>query len=275
MGAAFSSGQPPSEEVDVSKLPLQSITGLTPPKDLLGVASAQNAEADKTEIHVRAALKPLVDPKAPKVDFRDHGYVSPVKFQGTCGSCWAFGTVGTVEAAYALVNNKKIVDGSEQELLSCSGTGSCAGGYWAFGYVQRRGLPDEVDFRYQTNDTIACKEGIAHPYRVENWGFISAKSEVPAVQEIKQAMSIYGPVIAGIRATEALQRHKGEGTFKEKVGGNINHAIIIIGWDDARHAWLIKNSWGKHWGDGGFAWIDYDCNSIGSGAAWVRARANP
>src|SRR5262249_17255611 len=143
----------------------------------------------------------------------------------------------------------------------------------AFGYVKRRGLPDERDFGYTANDT-ECKEGIAHPYRVENWEFVSSAREIPSVQEIKQAMSIYGPVIAGVRATVALQGYKGNGTFKENATGKTNHAIIIIGWDDTQHAWLIKNSWGKRWGNQGFGWIDYNSNSIGSGAAWVRARAN-
>lgn len=273
--ALFSYGQSSSEDVDMTKLPLQSITGLTPPEDLLGVASVQNATAEKTEVRVRAGLKPLVDSASPKVDFRTSGYISPIKSQGLCGSCWAFGTAGTVEAAYAIANKKKIVDAGEQELLSCSGSGSCAGGYWAFSYVKQRGLPDEVDFPYQTKDTTACKEEIAHPYRIENWAFISSTSEIPTVAEIKQAMSIYGPVVTGIRATDAFQLHKGDTTFKEKAVGKINHAIIIIGWDDSRHAWLIKNSWGKRWGDQGFCWVDYDCNSVGSGAAWVRARANP
>src|SRR4029077_16484930 len=137
--AVFSYGQSSSEEVDMTKAPLQSITGLTPPEDLLSVASAQNAATEKTEVHVRAALKPLVDPALPKVDFRTEGYISPIKSQGLCGSCWAFGTVGTVEAAYAIANKKKIVDAAEQELLSCSGSGSCVGGYWAFTYVKKRG----------------------------------------------------------------------------------------------------------------------------------------
>lgn len=275
--ALLSYGQSSSEDVDITKLPLQSITGLNPPEDLLGVAAAQNATAEtieKVEVRRRGPLKQLVDPSLPKVDFRTDGYISPVKFQGSCGSCWAFGTAGTVEASYALVNDKKIIDASEQELLSCSGSGTCAGGYWAFSYGQKRGLPQEVAYPYQGKDTD-CKEKIDHPYRVDNWGYVSAVRPIPKVEEIKHAMSIYGPVVAAVRATPAMQQYKGDGTFKEKEPGRTNHAIIIVGWDDTRHAWLIKNSWGEHWADHGFAWIDYDSNSIGSGAAWVRAREEP
>src|SRR5437588_11721052 len=87
----------PPQDVHMTRAPLESITGLIPLEDLLSVATAQNAVAEKAEVHVRAALKTLVDPSLPKVDFRDQGYVSPIKSQKICGSCWAFGTAGTVE----------------------------------------------------------------------------------------------------------------------------------------------------------------------------------
>jgi cathepsin L len=49
----------------------------------------------------------------------------------------------------------------------------------------------------------------------------------------------------------------------------INHAVLLIGWDDEKQAWLIKNSWGEQWGEKGFAWIKYGSNNIGVFAAWV------
>lgn len=61
----------------------------------------------------------------------------------------------------------------------------------------------------------------------------------------------------------------------------INHGVTIIGWDDSKHAWLIKNSWGTLWGDTGgygtergYMWIDYNTNNIGIATAWVDARSN-
>ncbi len=40
--------------------------------------------------------------------------------------------------------------------------------------------------------------------------------------------------------------------------GSLPHTIIICGYDDAKHAYKVMNSWGTTWGDVGFSWIDYD-----------------
>ena len=50
---------------------------------------------------------------------------------------------------------------------------------------------------------------------------------------------------------------------------NVNHAITIVGWDDSKKAYLVKNSWGKKWGQDGYVWVGYGYNNIGFGAAWV------
>ena len=49
------------------------------------------------------------------------------------------------------------------------------------------------------------------------------------------------------------------------------HAIVIVGWDDNKRAWRIKNSWGTGWGEGGYAWIKYGANLIGHDTAWMQA----
>ena len=52
----------------------------------------------------------------------------------------------------------------------------------------------------------------------------------------------------------------------------VDHAVVIVGWDDAKEAWIIKNSWGTEWGYDGFGWVQYDTQNIGVGATWVEAR---
>ena len=51
---------------------------------------------------------------------------------------------------------------------------------------------------------------------------------------------------------------------------------MLIGWDDSKQAWLVKNSWGTGWGEGGYAWIHYGANDIGrTGTWWAAAPAKP
>jgi cathepsin L len=56
-----------------------------------------------------------------------------------------------------------------------------------------------------------------------------------------------------------------------------NHVVTLIGWDDTRQAWLIKNSWGTNWGtraggrEAGYGWVSYGQANIGAYAMWVRA----
>lgn len=40
--------------------------------------------------------------------------------------------------------------------------------------------------------------------------------------------------------------------------GQASHTVALVGYDDAKHAYKIMNSWGTGWGDYGYSWVDYD-----------------
>jgi cathepsin L len=89
---------------------------------------------------------------------------------------------------------------------------------------------------------------------------------------MKQALCAYGPLSVCVRVTSAFQAYH-SGVFNQNDPGAINHCVTLVGWNDAKGAWLIKNSWGTGWGMNGYMWIKYGSNSIGKLALWVKSKS--
>ena len=115
--------------------------------------------------------------------------------QGNCGSCWAFGTVGSLESAI-LIQDGVSKDLAEQYLVSCNTDGwGCNGGWWAhdyhewkFGPVQAGpGAVYESDFPYTATDAPA--RPYPHHETIADWVYIGSDSSVPSTDAIKQAIS--------------------------------------------------------------------------------------
>ena len=209
-----------------------------------------------------------------RFDWRDYGKVTAVRDQGTCGSCWDFTAMGAFECNY-LIRNNKTIDSSEQQILNCSGAGSCAGGWWmgVFDYLIKHGGGNESSDPY-TGKEVTCKS-ITSPYKAISWGFVAPNGAKPDPNAIKEALCKHGPLAVAVYVTQAFQYYKG-GVFNEHAPGAINHGVVLVGWDDSKGkngAWAIRNSWGESWGEKGFMYIEYDCNNIGDHAAWVESRS--
>ncbi len=101
------------------------------------------------------------------------------------------------------------------------------------------------------------------------WNYVSSPPDkLPTVDELKKALIEHGPISAGIVFDSCFQDYKA-GVFNEKNLQDINHVVLLVGWDDKKQAWLIKNSYGESWGENGFAWVKYGSNNIGMFAAWM------
>ncbi len=216
-------------------------------------------------MHLREALNNLPD-RSLSLPSSYNGYYTSIKDQGPCGSCWAFAAVGLLESMI-LKNDSVEVDLSEQYMLSCNPWGwGCNGGYWPNDMLVDPGAAMESCFPYVA-DEVPCNESCPTPYQIQSWAFIEEDNMVPPTNDIKQAIYTYGAVQAGVYVDRWFQLYTG-GVFnrcKKKVNWT-NHAIILCGWDDAKGAWLLKNSWGTGWGEDGFMWISYGCNKVGDGA---------
>ncbi len=207
----------------------------------------------------------------------DSGGCTPVKDQASCGSCWAFGTAGALEC------NIKIKDGftvdlAEQWLVSCNSDGwDCGGGWWAHDYHEWKtdpcggtGAVLERHFPYVASD-VPCNCPYPHEYLIDDWAYIGSQYGIPPVDNIKQAILDYGPVSVAVYANSAMQAYIG-GIFNGCSSGTVNHAVVLVGWDDNQGTegiWIMRNSWGSDWGEDGYIRIPYGCSSIGYAACYV------
>jgi hypothetical protein len=200
----------------------------------------------------------------------------PIRDQSKCGSCWAFASLGSFETSQRLVNDVA-VDLSEQRILDCAfmkgkDAGSCAGGWYTdvFDWLTTSGtVPHEYIDPYVAQERT-CSAQATSPFKAKAWGWVSPYQSDPSAAEIKEAICKYGPVATTVNATKTFVAYTG-GVFDERDPGIINHAVVLVGWDDQRGAWLMRNSWGTNWGEAGYMWIKYGANSVGRYSAWVLA----
>ena len=213
-------------------------------------------------------------------NWRDRAMVTPVKEQD-CGNCWAFAAAGAFEASQIRINGLT-VDVSEQYLNDCGQTdagvdaGSCSGGLAAkaLEHMVREGNATETAVPY-TGTNGACSSP-ATPQDALAWAFVDASVEHPTTQQIKQAICSYGPVTTRMRVVSGNFFGYTEGVYSEEVATDASgdgHAVVLVGWDDDRGAWLMRNSWGEDWGENGYCWIAYGSNRIGRHTAWVKAKS--
>jgi cathepsin L len=251
---------------------------------------------------------------APQYDLRKLGYASPVVHdQKQCNDCWAYTAVEALASNWAIRNHGLPEELSVQQLLDCSGGNECFDpGIWGttvlkpYDYAKTHGLlasrvyPDA--FIPGTSDRIKMPCGLditpgvkghvdAHGglnYQAAAWGFVHPAGDVASVAEIKAALCEHGAissfVLAGAEGTivRDLFEHYDGGVFnaQETTYNGPNHAVAILGWNDAKKAWLIKNSWGTTWGENGgdptrtrgYGWIAYGTNYIGYDAVWMTAK---
>ncbi|HOA08561.1 MAG TPA: C1 family peptidase, partial [Spirochaetota bacterium] len=242
-----------------------------PPVDSLLMAN------DKKPSSLPASIVRNPDMKA--FNWRDIGKMTSVKDQKGCGSCWAFSAIGVYEAVYKIMKNSDL-DLSEQyavdrmEGKTAAGKtfdcGSCSGGNTPFLHKSMitSGIPVESEFPYQAEDGSSANKVPSLTYKVSMQGYVALKN--PTVRQIKEAICKYGPLYSSVLVTDLFMAY-GSGVYDAVIpAGQTNHAIIIVGWDDTKGAWLIKNSWGPDWGEDGYMWIKYGCAGIGSIATWIR-----
>jgi C1A family cysteine protease len=205
------------------------------------------------------------------IDWRNNygNWVTSVKDQGDCGSCWAFGSIAALESLALITRNtpdrvgtKDTIDLSEQDLVSCctiSNGYSCHGCtsgdlYQTYRFLQDFGAPNEKCFPYQALE-LPCDQ------RCRNWAdnAIKISGWTPVDHDLislKKAIARH-PITACFNVFSDFFYYR-KGIYKrvsEDYAGV--HAICIVGWNDKNKCFIVKNSWGAKWGESGFFRIAY------------------
>ncbi|XP_047952025.1 cysteine proteinase 3-like [Salvia hispanica] len=228
------------------------------------LGAAQNCSATRSGNHK------LTDAVLPATkDWRKSGIVTPVKSQGSCGSCWTFSSTGALEAAYSQAFGKNI-SLSEQQLVDCAGDFNnfgCNGGLpsQAFEYIKYNGgLDTEAAYPYTGKDGV-CK------YSSENVAVKvvdSVNITLGAEDELKHAVAFVRPVSVAFEVVNGFKAYNG-GVYTSTTCGSdpmdVNHAVLAVGYgvDNGVPYWLIKNSWGADWGDNGYFKMEMGKNMCG------------
>jgi len=190
-----------------------------------------------------------------EVDWRNRNganWVTPIRDQGGCGSCWAFGGVAAMESHILIAGNDPTypLNLSEQYLVSCS-PGSCNGwgAHSTLAWLQSDGTVDEPCLPYTASDLTQCNE------RCNDWVYrnlkITSWGQCYSVAEMKAALAV-GPITGAFLVYDDFFAYSG-GVYQHVWGGEAGgHMIAIVGYSDAENAWICKNSWGPNWGEDGY-----------------------
>jgi hypothetical protein len=219
-----------------------------------------------------------------KFDWRENGLdVGPAGSQGyACNTCWAFATVDAMQISrqlMALREKRELDPGlrpSVRQLVSCAVKKPeefCQSNWHgeAFDFMIEKGLPLGGVTKYVPKDfsTWECEPDTY--LRALTWDYVSnTPDRVAPTEEIKRSIIVYGSVVSMLTFDSCYLLYGG-GVFNEERFKKGTHVVLIIGWDDEKGAWLVKNSYGENWGDNGFGWIKYGSNNIGQWSAFVVA----
>jgi len=234
----------------------------------VGIGRGSNAgpdEIDVTGITARESGLPEY------FDWRkkdDENWMTPVKDQAGCESCWAFSAVGIVEPLYNIFYDAPNLDLdlSEQYLVSdcCTYCGDCEGGWHgdALEFIRDEGITDEACFPYTATD-CPCSD------RCDDWSSrLKAIHETEYVQRdiqtIKEHLIEKGPLAVSMGIGAGSGGHFDNGIYRCTDDSWINHCVVIAGYDEKDDYWIVKNSWGTGYGDNGYFNVGFGECSIES-----------
>ncbi|XP_034247774.1 dipeptidyl peptidase 1-like [Thrips palmi] len=265
-------------------------------EDLLRVRGGRNSwtgprprAAPATPEQLRAAE--LLPPAFDWRDVNGVGYVSPVRDQGSCGSSYAFSSVGMMEARLRIrVNNTRTLSLSPQDVVSCSGLSQgCDGGIpFLIGgrYAQDYGMVPEQFAPYTGRDS-ACPRELCDRVYAASYEYIGGYYGACNEAAMKLALVRRGPLSVSLKVhpdfihykTGVYHRVTLDSDLELTPDLEVHHAVLLVGYGvDAQSGekyWAVKNSWGRDWGEDGFFRIRRGQDEVGIESLGMEAEPIP
>ncbi|MGA8499117.1 MAG: C1 family peptidase, partial [Xanthobacteraceae bacterium] len=183
-------------------------------------------------------------------------WLTNIKDQGQCESCWVFSAVGVVEAmtriehcVWSLRSEGDVHDGLG---ASCGQTGGPA---TALNWIQSNGVADPGCWAYEESNLKYTPTADREGRTVKIDGYVTLNT----IEDQKNWLDAVGPISACFEVYEDFWY----GTDVSGVYSQLSdtaeggHCIVIVGYDDSKKAWLMRNSWGTGWGNAGYCWFGY------------------
>jgi len=227
------------------------------------------------EMNAEPAATYNADAAPANIDWRQLGAVTPVKNQGSCGSCWAFSATGNIEGQW-FRKTQKLVSLSEQQLVDCDheciefeGEESCDSGcngglmWTAYNYIIKNGgIDTEESYRYEGYDGKCRFKNTTIGAQIKSWKFLPTDEA-----QLAAAVAADGPVAVAINAD--LLQFYGSGIIKASKSScdpdSLDHGVLIVGYgtQGSQDYWIVKNSWARGWGESGYFRIQRGNNACG------------
>jgi C1A family cysteine protease len=264
---SLSSGTPIKASMAKEKIAISDLMNLTQ-KLSIKIKPLLSTEVNQPKTANNVMSAPLVSSTSIPTSFdwrnvNGSNWVTPIKDQGQCGSCWAFAAIGSVEAKINIANNNPNLDPelSEEDMIACSGGGSCSGGWSdiALNYIKNNGTVDDYCFPYSLWTYLGltpscsnkCSNWNERLWKIDKFGYVPHLSYEDYNQTMKRYLIEKGPLITYLNF---------EGYFDNGIyrcsSSEIDHAVVVVGYNDTGNYWIIKNSWGT-WLDRGYYKVGY------------------
>ncbi|CAI8028131.1 Dipeptidyl peptidase 1 [Geodia barretti] len=201
-------------------------------------------------------------------DWRDRDgedFVSPIRNQGQCGSCYAFASMAMMESRLrVLTNNSLQVVLSPQDVVGCSEySQGCEGGFpylIAGKYAQDFGAVEESCFPYTGKDSDCISETSCTRYYGTDYYYIGGYYGACNEPQMRLELVKNGPIAVSFEVLNDFMHYKG-GIYRHTGltdGFNpweiTNHVVLVVGYGSEGGVpfWIVKNSWGEDWGEEGY-----------------------